>query len=80
MSFEILEQLENKVQMIVDNISLLQLEIEELKEKNHALHSEIYQAQETQNILEQENNKLRADHEVWQHRIRTLLGKIEEVE
>lgn len=36
MSLEILEQLEAKVQMAVDTISLLQMEIEELKEKRNA--------------------------------------------
>lgn len=80
MSFEILEQLENKVQMAVDNISLLQLEIEELKEKNEALQAEVNGNQESRDALELENDKLRADHEAWQHRIRGLLGKIEEVE
>ena len=80
MSFETLDQLESKVQMVIDNISLMQLEIEELKEKNNSLQNELYRAQETQAILEEENNKLRAEHEVWQQRIRSLLGKIEDVE
>lgn len=80
MSFEILEQLENKVQLAVDNISLLQLEIEELKEQNNSLQDEVYRTRENQGQLEQENQKLRADHEAWQQRIRNLLGKIEDVE
>ena len=77
---EILEQLESKVQMAIDSISLMQLEIEELKEKNNSMQTELYQAQEMQNVLQNENNSLRADHEAWQQRIRSLLGKIEEVE
>ena len=32
MSFEVLEQLESKIQTAVDTITLLQMEVEELKE------------------------------------------------
>lgn len=80
MSIEILEQLENKVQMAVDTISLLQLEIEELKEKNKNLGQESNAFKENRDELEQENERMRVDHEGWQERIRNLLGKIEEIE
>ena len=37
MSFEVFEKLEVKVQQAIDTITLLQMEIEELKEKNNTL-------------------------------------------
>jgi len=37
MSFEVFEKLESKVQQAIDTITLLQMEIEELKEKNNTL-------------------------------------------
>ncbi|MGL5334530.1 MAG: cell division protein ZapB [Enterovibrio sp.] len=80
MSLEILEQLEDKVQVAVDTISLLQLEIEELKEQNSALKMASQTAVQTKETLEAENQKMRAEQEAWQQRIRSLLGKIEEVE
>ncbi|MGL5292092.1 MAG: cell division protein ZapB [Vibrionaceae bacterium] len=80
MSLEILEQLEDKVQVAVDTISLLQLEIEELKEQNSALKMASQNAVQTKETLEAENQKMRAEQEAWQQRIRSLLGKIEEVE
>ncbi|MGL4734829.1 MAG: cell division protein ZapB [Enterovibrio sp.] len=80
MSLEILEQLEDKVQVAVDTISLLQLEIEELKEQNNALKMASQNAVQTKETLEAENQKMRAEQEAWQQRIRSLLGKIEEVE
>ena len=36
MSLEVFEKLEAKVQQAIDTITLLQMEIEELKEKNNA--------------------------------------------
>lgn len=80
MSLEILEQLEDKVQVAVDTISLLQLEIEELKEQNNALKMASQNAVQTKETLEAENQKMRAEQDAWQQRIRSLLGKIEEVE
>ncbi|MEZ9947118.1 cell division protein ZapB, partial [Vibrio breoganii] len=40
MSFEVLEQLEAKIQTAVDTIALLQMEVEELKEEKQALATE----------------------------------------
>lgn len=37
MSLEVFEKLESKVQQAIDTITLLQMEIEELKEKNNSL-------------------------------------------
>ena len=40
MSLEVFEKLESKVQQAIDTITLLQMEIEELKEKNNTLVQE----------------------------------------
>ncbi|NLJ92353.1 MAG: cell division protein ZapB [Aeromonadales bacterium] len=66
MSFDVLEKLEAKIQSAVDAISLLQMEIDELKEKNHQLG--------------EENQQLKQEHESWQDRLRVLLSKIDQVE
>lgn len=66
MSFEVLEKLESKIQVAVDTISLLQMELDELKEQNGQ--------------LAQENQQLKQDHDAWQDRLRVLLGKIDQVE
>ncbi|CCJ82718.1 putative cytoplasmic protein [Cronobacter dublinensis 1210] len=44
MSFEVFEKLEAKVQQAVDTITLLQMEIEELKDKNNHLAQEVQNA------------------------------------
>ncbi|MEI8594523.1 MULTISPECIES: cell division protein ZapB [Photobacterium] len=80
MSLEMLEQLEAKVQMAVDTISLLQMEVEELKEKNDNLVNLAQELRADRESLVQDNEKLRNDHQAWQERVRTLLGKMETVE
>lgn len=65
MSFEILDQLENKIKEAVETIQLLQLEIEEMKEKNQTLN--------------QENEKLTAELSNFQARLRSILGRIDNV-
>ena len=66
MNFDVLDKLENKVQTAVDTISLLQMELEELKEENAQLVST--------------NAELKGQQDVWQDRLRSLLGKMDEVE
>lgn len=66
MSFEVLEQLEAKVQSAVDTISILQMEIDELKQANTS--------------LSEQNEKLQGEHQLWQDRLRTLLGKMDQME
>ena len=80
MSFEVLEQLEAKIQTAVDTIALLQMEVEELKEKNEQLASESTQLKEGRVELEQQSQALRQEQQVWQDRIRGLLGKMDDVE
>ncbi|MGG2142741.1 septal ring assembly protein ZapB [Symbiopectobacterium sp. RP] len=79
MSFEVFEKLEAKVQQAIDTITLLQMEIEELKEKNGQLSQEVQQAAESRETLVRENEHLKEEQIVWQERLRALLGKMEEV-
>ncbi len=79
MAFEVFEKLESKVQQAIDTITLLQMEIEELKEKNNNLTQEIQQAHDNREALERENNQLKEQQGVWQVRLLALLGKMEEV-
>jgi cell division protein ZapB len=73
MTLELLEKLESKIQNAVDTISLLQMEVEELREDNKNLS-------EKSVALESTNNKLTEEHQQWQSRLSTLVGKIEEAE
>lgn len=79
MSFKVFEKLEAKVQQAIDTITLLQMEIEELKEKNIALTQEVQAASGNHESLLRENQQLKEEQLVWQDRLRTLLGKMEEV-
>ncbi|CAM3882704.1 cell division protein ZapB [Avibacterium avium] len=72
MSLEILDQLEAKIKQAVETIELLQLEVEELKEKNS-------QAQQQNESLRNENEQLKSEHQNWQERLRSLLGRIDNV-
>ncbi|MGL5948280.1 MAG: cell division protein ZapB [Aeromonas sp.] len=65
MTLEVLEQLESKVQSAVENIALLKMELDEMKEKNEQLLVE--------------NGQLRTEHEAWQERLRALLGKMDQM-
>ncbi|MEI9730503.1 septal ring assembly protein ZapB [Enterobacter hormaechei] len=79
MSLEVFEKLESKVQQAIDIITLLQMEIEELKEKNNSLSQEVQNAQHSREELERENNQLREQQNGWQERLQALLGRMEEV-
>ena len=57
MSLEVFEKLESKVQQAIDTITLLQMEIEELKEKNNTLVQEVQSAQHGREELERENSQ-----------------------
>ena len=70
MSLEVFEKLESKVQQAIDTITLLQMEIEELKEKNNSLSQEVQNAQHSREELERENNQLREQQNGWQERCR----------
>lgn len=79
MSLEVFEKLEAKVQQAIDTITLLQMEIEELKEKNNSLVQEVQTAQHSREDLERENHELREQQSGWQERLQALLGRMEEV-
>jgi len=79
MSFEVFEKLESKVQQAIDTITLLQMEIDELKDKNGALSQELETAKSGTDSLVRENEQLKQEQQAWQERLRTLLGKMEEV-
>ncbi|KNC90513.1 septal ring assembly protein ZapB [Trabulsiella odontotermitis] len=79
MSLEVFEKLEAKVQQAIDTITLLQMEIEELKEKNNTLAQEVQSAQQGREELERENSHLREQQNGWQERLQALLGRMEEV-
>ncbi|CAM3747628.1 septal ring assembly protein ZapB [Rouxiella silvae] len=79
MSFEVFEKLETKVQQAIDTITLLQMEIEELKEQNNNLSQQVQQASGNHESLVRENTHLKEEQHVWQERLRSLLGKMEEV-
>ncbi len=70
MSLEVFEKLEAKVQQAIDTITLLQMEIEELKEKNNSLSQEVQNAQHQREELERENNHLKEQQNGWQERLR----------
>ena len=78
-SLEVFEKLEAKVQQAIDTITLLQMEIEELKEKNNSLSQEVQSAQQQREELERENNSLKEQQNGWQDRLHALLGRMEEV-
>ncbi|VFZ60682.1 septal ring assembly protein ZapB [Klebsiella variicola] len=79
MSLEVFEKLECKVQQAIDTITLLQMEIEELKEKNNTLVQEVQSAQHGREELERENSQLKEQQQGWQDRLQALLGRMEEV-
>ena len=79
MSLEVFEKLEAKVQQAIDTITLLQMEIEELKEKNNSRSQEVQNAQHQREELERENNHLKEQQNGWQERLQALLGRMEEV-
>ncbi|MGO2319477.1 MAG: cell division protein ZapB [Vibrio toranzoniae] len=80
MSFEVLEQLEAKIQTAVDTIALLQMEVEELKEEKQALATEAVELKASRHELEQKTQQMQEEHSAWQDRIRNLLGKMDDVE
>ncbi|MDX7991969.1 cell division protein ZapB [Xenorhabdus sp. Reich] len=80
MSFEVFEKLESKVQQAIDTITLLQMEIEELKEQNAVLSKDVQNVTDNSEALVRENEQLKQEQSAWQERLRTLLGKMEDVQ
>jgi len=80
MSLEVLEQLEAKIQTAVDTITLLQMELEEVKQQNVQLDQETSSLRQECSELEKQKQQMSEEQEAWQQRIRVLLGKMEDVE
>lgn len=80
MSFEVFEKLEAKVQQAIDTITLLQMEIDELKETNNNLNREVQNASGARESLVRENEQLKQEQAGWQERLRALLGKMDDVQ
>lgn len=80
MSFEVFEKLEAKVQQAIDTITLLQMEIDELKETNNNLNREVQNAAGARESLVRENEQLKQEQTGWQERLRALLGKMDDVQ
>lgn len=72
MSLSVLDQLEEKIKQAVETIQLLQLEIEELKDKNAT-------AQQENATLRAEHEQLKTEQQSFQERLRSLLGQIDNV-
>ncbi|KAE9528945.1 cell division protein ZapB [Pasteurella testudinis DSM 23072] len=79
MSFELLEQLDEKIKQAVETIQLQQLEIEELKGKHEQVQNELNHLRGERDALAGENDHLKNEHNNWQERLRSLLGKIDNV-
>lgn len=73
MSLEVFEKLEAKVQQAIDTITLLQMEIEELKEKTTHCRRK-FKMPSISEELERENNHLKEQQNGWQERLQALAG------
>ncbi|MGL4861016.1 MAG: cell division protein ZapB [Enterobacteriaceae bacterium] len=71
--------MEGKVQQALDTIALLRMEVEELKEQKSSMSHQMQEASGHHDQLVQENEQLKQEQALWQERLRTLLGKMEEV-
>jgi cell division protein ZapB len=80
MSFEVLEKLEAKIQAAVDTISLLQMEVEELREEKKKFTIEANELKEARESLALKLQQTQLEQAAWQERIRSLLGKMDDVD
>lgn len=79
MSLDILNQLETKIQQTVETIELLQLELEELKEKNSQLDQQVSQSAGDLVSLRDENQQLKQEQVLWQERLQGLLSRMKDI-
>ena len=79
MSFEVFEKLEAKVQQAIDTITLLQMEIEELKDKKQLSVAGSSGCLRQPRSAGARKPTAEEEQHVWQDRLRALLGKMEEV-
>ena len=71
MSLELLATLEAKIQTTLETMELLNLEIEEEKQRNSDL-------EEQNNALKEENAKLESEHQAWNDKIVGLVDLLRE--
>ena len=71
MSLELLATLEAKIQTTLETMELLNLEIEEEKQRNSDL-------EEQNNVLKEENAKLESEHQAWNDKIVGLVDLLRE--
>ena len=71
MSLELLSTLEAKIQTTLETMELLNLEVEEEKQRNDEL-------QEQNNALKEENAQLQAEHQVWNDKVLGLVDLLRE--
>lgn len=71
MSLELLATLEEKIQTTLETMELLNLEIEEEKQRNSDL-------EEQNNTLKEENAKLESEHQAWNDKIVGLVDLLRE--
>ncbi|MBY5993313.1 cell division protein ZapB [Ferrimonas balearica] len=69
MSLELLEQLESRVQNALDTMELMQLELEEERQRSGEMAIQ-------QQRLEQENQQLRQQLAAWHSKVEGLLGRL----
>ncbi|MBE2894584.1 cell division protein ZapB [Pasteurellaceae bacterium TAE3-ERU1] len=79
MSFDLLEQLDQKIKQAVETIQLQQLELEELKGKHDQLQNELNQVREERENLNREKDRLHEERKNWEDKVRSLLGQIDNV-
>ncbi len=61
MSFELFEKLELKVQQAIETVILLQMEVEELKNRNNTLSRDIQEAEGNRELVVHENESLKQE-------------------
>ncbi|CCK76096.1 MAG: cell division protein ZapB [Oleispira antarctica] len=71
MSLELLSTLEAKIQTTLETMELLNLEVEEEKQRNEALQQE-------NNALKEENAQLQAERQTWNDKIVGLVDLLRE--
>ena len=65
MSNRLLEQLEKRIDDIIETMDLLRLQVEELEEKNSLLHNE--------------NHALKSRQSQWEQNLNALLNKLDDI-
>ena len=79
MSFELLDELEMRVQQAVETIEMMKMEMDDLKAMNSSLIQDNEQMQLERHqiqVLQQENQQLQVEREQFKQKIDAVLSKI----